>query len=338
MPPRSPSRTAPTGPTWRDVEPAPVVLLHGSEEFFATQARRRIVEQVREADGEVEVHDLSAKDYTPGTLTMATSPSLFGDARVVVIRELDKMSDEFLTESLRYVEAPDPESVVVLQHGGGNRGKRLLDAVKKARHPVVECKPLKNDRDKMDFVYQLFRAEERRIEPDAARMLIAAAGSDVAELASASHQLISDGPATITDAVVEKYYGGRVEVTAFKVADAAVSGQSGFALRSLRQALDSGVDPVPLVGAISMRVRHIAQVHGRRESPASLAKALGMAPWQVEQAQRDSRRFTSESLSWVIRGLATADAQVKGEGQDPIFALERAVLTLSMAGSRGRSR
>ncbi|MCT1366780.1 MULTISPECIES: DNA polymerase III subunit delta [Kocuria] len=336
MPPRSPSR-APSGPTWRDIEPAPVILLSGSEEFFAVQARRRVVERVRESVGEAEIHDVSAKDYTPGALSMATSPSLFGDARVVVVRDVERMSDEFLTEALPYVQSPDQESVVILHHGGGNRGKRLLDAIKKAKHPVVECKPLKNDRDKMDFVYQLFRSEERRIEPDAARVLIAAAGTDVAELAAASQQLMADGPATITDAVVEKYYGGRVEVTAFKVADAAVSGKSGFALRALRQALDSGVDPVPLVGALSMRVRHIAQVHGRRENSSALAKSLGMAPWQVEQAQRDSRRFSSESLSRVIRGLATADAQVKGEGHDPVYALERAVLTLSTAGSRGRN-
>lgn len=334
MPPRRSARDSSGGPTWRDIEPSPLVLLHGSEEYFAAQARRRIVAAVRAARGEVEVHDLSARDYGVGALAMATSPSLFGDARIVVVSELEKMNDDFLDEALSYVRAPDDESVVILHHGGGNRGKRLLDEIKKSRHPVVECKPLKSDRDKTDFVYQTFRAEQRRIEPDAARMIIAAAGSDVSELAAACHQLIADGPATITDQVVEKYYGGRVEVTAFKVADAAVSGNSGFALRALRQALASGVDPVPLVGAVAARVRHIAQVHGRRENPNSLAKSLGLAPWQVEQAQRDARRFSSESLSQVIRSLASADAQVKGEAQDPVYALERAVLTLSTAGSR----
>ncbi|WP_129658677.1 DNA polymerase III subunit delta [Rothia uropygialis] len=334
MPPRRSARDSSGGPNWREVEPAPVVLLYGPEEYFASQARRRLVAAVREGRGEVEVHELSGKDYTPGSLAMATSPSLFGDARVVVVSELEKMNDEFLAEAIPYVESPDPESVVILHHGGGNRGKRLIDAVRKSRAPVVECKPLKTDRDKTDFVYQTFRADQRRIEPDAARMLIAAAGSDVSELAAASHQLIADGPATVTDQVVEKYYGGRVEVTAFKVADAAVSGNSGFALRSLRQALDSGVDPVPLVGAIAARVRHIAQVHGRRETPNTLAKSLGLAPWQIEQAQRDSRRFSSEALSQVIRSLAAADAQVKGEAQDPVYALERAVLALSTAGSR----
>lgn len=324
----------PEGPTWRSVEPAPVVLLHGPEEFFATQARRRVIGLQREAHGEVEIHELSGAEYTPGSLTAATSPSLFGDSRVVVVREMEKMTEELLEESLEYLRHPDQDCVLLLIHGGGTRGRKLIDAVKAAKHPVIDCRPLKTDREKTDFLYYVVRESGKRIEPDAARMLIAAAGRDVSELYSAARQLIEDGPATLTDAVVEKYYGGRVEVTAFRVADAAVSGNSGAALRSLRQALDTGVDPVPLVGALASRVRMIAQVHDRREPPAQAAKALGMAPWQAEQAQRDARRFSSEALGKALRSLADADAQVKGEAQDPIYSLERAVLALSIAGRR----
>lgn len=333
MPPRR--RSAETDQTsWRSVEPAPVILLSGSEEHFATQARRRVLARMREQRGEVEVHELSARDYAPGALAQATGPSLFGDARLVRVQELERMSGEFLTEALAYVKAPDPESVVLLHHGGGNRGKKLLDAIGKAGHPVVSCRPLKTDRDASEFLHAVVREAGRRIEPDAVRLLIAATGRDAAELHAAARQLLADGPATITDAVVERYYGGRTEVTAFKVADAAVAGTPGTALRALRQALDSGVDPVPLVGALAMRVRTIAQVHGRRESPAQLARDLGMAPWQAEQAQRDARRYAPEGLGEVIRALAEADAQVKGEAQDPIYALERAVLTLATAGRR----
>ena len=45
MPPRR--RSAETDQTsWRSVEPAPVILLSGSEEHFATQARRRVLASV----------------------------------------------------------------------------------------------------------------------------------------------------------------------------------------------------------------------------------------------------------------------------------------------------
>ena len=334
MPARRTSPRSAEGPTWRDAAPAPVVLLQGSEEYFAAQARRRIIAGVRQQRGEAEIHELSAASYTTGALMMATSPSLFGDSRVVVVRELEKMNEEFQQDALCYLKAPDADSVVILIHGGGARGKKVLDAVRAGRHPVVDCKPLKSDRDKTDFLYFTVREAGKRIEPDAARLLIAAAGREVSELSAAARQLVEDGPATITDAVVEKYYGGRMEVTAFKVADAAVSGNSAAALRALRQALDTGVDPVPLVGALAARMRSIAQVHDRRENPTHAAKAWGMAPWQAEQAQRDARRFSAESLGTAIRALAEADAQVKGEAQDPVYSLERAVLAISAAGRR----
>ena len=64
--------------------------------------------------------------------------------------------------------------------------------------------------------------------------MLAAFGDDLAELAAACAQLISDASDEITEGVVDKYYGGRIETNAFKVADAALAGRSGDALALLR--------------------------------------------------------------------------------------------------------
>ena len=66
---------------------------------------------------------------------------------------------------------------------------------------------------------------------------------------------LADAPSDITEAVVARYYGGRVETNAFAVADAAIAGRHGEALIALRHALDSGADPVPMVAAFAMKVR-----------------------------------------------------------------------------------
>lgn len=52
------------------------------------------------------------------------------------------------------------------------------------------------------------------------------------------------------------YHGGKVEATGFKVADAAVAGDAGEALRLLRHAIAVGVDPVPIVAVLAQRLRH----------------------------------------------------------------------------------
>ena len=83
-----------------------------------------------------------------------------------------------------------------------------------------------------------------------------------------------------------------------------------------------------------MRVRNISRAHGARASSTELAQQLGMAPWQAEQAIRDARRFSPAQLAHIVRMLAEADAQLKGEGQDPVYAIERAVLSIAMPGGR----
>ena len=83
-----------------------------------------------------------------------------------------------------------------------------------------------------------------------------------------------------------------------------------------------------------MLMRNIARVHHVRASAQELAREVGMAPWQVEQAQRDGRRFTGEQIARIVQLLADADAQLKGEGLDPVYAVERAVLAIALPHNR----
>jgi DNA polymerase III subunit delta len=53
-----------------------------------------------------------------------------------------------------------------------------------------------------------------------------------------------------------------------------------------------------------------------------------MAPWQVDRARRELSGWTDAGLARAILALAEADAAVKGAGRDPVFAVERAVLTV----------
>lgn len=317
--------------SWREVEPAPVVLLSGPEDYLAGRAMQRIRTTLRQNQPDTELVRIDAATYAAGELMLHSSPSLFGEAKIIEASNLATMNEEFLLDTLAYLTDPAPDAVLVLHHGGGNRGKKLLDAVKAAGAPVVDCQPFKKDTEKLEFVAVEFKAARRRIEPAASRALVAAVGSKLADLAAACRQLIDDSSGEITEELVEKYYGGRVEATAFKVADAALAGRGGQALSMLRHALDTGVDPVPLVGALAMKVRAVAKVANLRGSSASMAKELGMAPWQVDQARRDAQHWSQEGLIKAIQALAEADAQVKGAGRDPVYAVEHAVTVISLA-------
>jgi DNA polymerase-3 subunit delta len=285
----------------------------------------RVRAQVRAASPDVEVSRINASSYEAGTLLMQVSPSLFGESKLIEVEAVEAMNDAFLADALAYLGHPEPDAVLVLRHGGGARGKKLLDAVKKGGWPVVDCQPLKKDADKVAFVASEFKAGGRRIEPDAVQALVNAVGANLSELAAACSQLIADAGTTVTTDIVDRYYGGRIEATAFKVADAAMAGNGPLALSTLRHALATGADPVPLVAALAAKLRTVARVAGASGSSAQIAAELGMQPWLVEQAQRDVRRWTPEGLVRSIQATAEADAQVKGLARDPVYAVEQAV-------------
>lgn len=315
---------------WNQVRPAPVVLVSGTEGFLADRAIRRLRDFLKGEDPSIEVVDLDADSYAAGELLTVASPSLFMEPRFIRVNSVEKCTDAFITETLSYLEDPAENTYLVLRHNGGVRGKKLLDALRGGLGGGVEvvCAELKKDAEKYDFAVSEFKAGARRITPGALRALVGAFSDDLAELASACQQLMDDTASEITEATVERYYGGRVESNAFKVADAALAGRRGDALVSLRHALDSGADPVPIVAAFAMKVRTMAKVSGNRASAAE----LGMAPWQLDRARKDLAGWNEDGLARAIEALAEADAGVKGASRDPVYAIERLIGVIAARG------
>jgi len=78
----------------------------------------------------------------------------------------------------------------------------------------------------------------------------------------------------------------------------------------------------------------MAKVFGARGGSAQLGAQFGLAPWQVERAQKDLRGWSDEGLARCILVLAETDAAVKGAGRDPVFALERLIGVIARRGEQ----
>lgn len=315
--------------TWDTAALAPIVLVQGAEGLLVDRALDLLGAQSKTADPQTEKTTLTAAAYQSGMLSFLTSPSLFGEPRLVVIDNLETTTDALITDVIDYLENPAPDVWLVLAHRGGVRGKKMLDALKKSGFPVVTCEPIKRDGDKLIFATAEFKRAGRRATQGAVRALVEALGSDLRELGAACNQLMADTTGTIDENLVDKYYGGRVEATGFKVADAALAGDSASAIQLLRHALATGADPVPIVAALAMKLRTLAKVAGLRSGHT--ANQIGLVSWQIDRARKDLNNWTPDGLAVAITAVAQADAEVKGAGRDPVFAVERAVLTITRA-------
>ncbi|GAA3285945.1 DNA polymerase III subunit delta [Nesterenkonia halobia] len=316
------------GVDFRTVEPAPLMLLKGPEDYAATRATDRVKEQLRVQHPDLEYTRLDVSSAASGALATLASPSLFGEARLILAEDLAQTSDAFLQEALSYLDEVADDVTLVFRHTGGNRGKKLLDVLAK-RAVVVDCSAAKTDADKLDFLRREFRAAGREIQPDAARALVAAAGSSLSDLGGACRQLIRDIDGEVTEEHVDRYHGGRVEATAFKVADAAFEGRGADAVRLYRHAISTGVSPIAVTAALARKGRQIAALVDHRGSPDALASTLGAAPWQLRQAQDTARRWQSARAGAAVEAVARADAEAKGASRTPEYAVEHALAVVA---------
>jgi DNA polymerase-3 subunit delta len=246
---------------------------------------------------------------------------------VVVIRAAQNAAKEVAAELTRYAASPAPDVSLIMTHAGTARGKELLAGVKAAGAQVIECPKLTRFADRLAFVRGEFRRAGQRADDAAARALLDAVGSDLRELAAACEQLVADADGQVDEAVVATYYRGRAEATGFTVADHTVEGHLAQALEQLRWALATGVSPVLISSALAQGVRALGRVGaaGRGRKADALAAELGMPPWKVDRVRQQLRGWTAEGVARAHAVVARADAQVKGEGASPGYALEHAI-------------
>ena len=125
-----------------DRRPSSVTVVVGDEELLVERAIAAVIAAARGADEDTDVRDLAGAALEAGQLAELTSPSLFGERRVLVIRDVEQLPKEVVDEVIASCRDIADEVVIVLVHKGGARGKPLLDAVVGLGAKRVDCAKL----------------------------------------------------------------------------------------------------------------------------------------------------------------------------------------------------
>ncbi len=312
---------------------ARIVLVTGPESLLADRAVTDVLTRARKAAPEIEVTEVDAGRLDGGRLAEISGASLFSTTRAAVIRNLADLPADLNDAVLELAGVEVEDLVLVLVHGGGMKGKGLLDKLRKLKPVmVVDCPQLKAW-ELPKFVSAEVKQAGGTLEPEAGQFLIDAVGHDLRALAAAIRQLIADTEGRIGVETIRRYFGGRAEVTSFAVADAVLAGRTGEAMEQLRWATSTGVAPVLVTSALASGLRGLGKLisapGGLREG--DLAREVGVPPWKLKSMRAQVRGWDAGGLATALRAVAAADAAVKGAEGDAEYALERAVLTVSAA-------
>ena len=302
------------------------LLVTGSESLLTARAidgRRRAA---LEEEPEAEVNRISGAELADSMLSEVTGGSLFSSHIIAIIDDIGATPPDVVDALVALAKDPGDELCLILSHEGGNKGRGLADKLRKAKIETVSVaapKPWELPR----FCVEEARSRKVKLSQEAAGVLVAAVGNDLRALTSAIAQLADDaGGAPVDEALVQKYFAGRAEVTSFAVSDAVLAGNTSLALERLRWALGTGVAPVLITSAMAGAFRGMGKYLEARGSGADLARRIGVPPFKLKEDQRTSRKWQPAGVAAAIGIIAQADADVKGAATNPDYALERMVL------------
>lgn len=312
-------------------------LVMGPESLLVERNADRLVREAAAERPDAHVVRITASGLDEGTLIEATGGSLFAPATIAVVDEISEASADLVAPLVALASGPGEDLALVLTHPGGVKGKGLVDKLKKARVPVIDCKALK-PYQLADFAQGEARDLGGRIDKATAELLVSALGADIRQVAAGVRQLLDDtNERVITEAAVRRYFAGRADVTSFAVADHVMAGQRDQALGALRWALDTGVSPVAITSALASSLRNLGRyldLPDPRMREYDIAAALGVPPFKVKFLRAQASNWTQRGVADAIGLVAEADAAVKGAAVDAEYAVERVVIAVT--GLRGR--
>ncbi len=256
----------------------------------------------------------------------ANTMPFMSDRRLVVLKDVDRMSAAEQSLLADYAKDPAPFTCLVLTAKKINRGSRLYKAVS-ALNGVAEYSAPKRNEYPAE-VSRMFAAHGKRAGLDAARVLVEAVGLDLRRIDSEIDKVVSyvgdAGTVTASDVAAVVSEGAPVSVFAFL--DALGARDASGAIRLLSRLLDGGES---VHGVLAMSVRHVRALLGaraltdRQVRPSEMAPALGMAPWQVGKVVAQAENFTPAELSVALRAAAAVETEMKSGAVEGRIVLER---------------
>lgn len=212
----------------------------------------------------------------------------------------------------------------------------LAQTARKSGKSLVFTKP--KGAQLNEWVTKRARAQQRRISPDAARLLVDSLGDDLRMLANEIDKLCTyvGAGGEIDAQAVRMLTPVARQSKVFDLTNALARRDTSAAVALLHDLLAQGESPLGIVALTAFQTRSLIQVKLLAErglSAYQIASTAGMAPFVVEKSLPLVRRFTLAQLEAAHRALLAIDTSLKRSRMTPELALDLLVLEFGKEGT-----
>jgi DNA polymerase III subunit delta len=279
-----------------------------------------------------------AATSTGALVGQARSSGMFAARRVVLLRDIACLEGD--PEPLvAYGGAPPKDSFLIVRAPKLDRKRKLHKALAEAGRCLTFRAPASDAALEELTVELQAMADARGVKLDTGgvKLLLEVCGTDLSRLASELDKVAlwlgpDAGSGTPVDAAT---LGGLVAGTGLRsgweVADALTERDAAKAIAAARRLLDSGDEPIRILGGIASRARSLLRAKAMTEAGASPKAVLdGARAWYFREALfRGLKRYTMKELLAMPGRLLEADRSFKSRALDKGAVLEMLVAGLS---------
>lgn len=337
----------------------PAYVFIGDEVFFRDRCRAALIQHLVPADlRDFSLHDVDLNDTSVAeVLDRAQTPSLMAPFQVFFIRGVKTLysrgahKDEFAAIEA-YTRNPNPNAVLIFvaDHLSIPADVRRMEMQDKDRYERVRetlgeyCAVIElarvDEADGMRWIADTAQSQGVKIEPDAARELVDALGSDMMLVANELEKLIlfAGEKKRITLGDVETLVLAAKQRSLYELTDAISAKDRTRALEVLHALLSTSDGDEAAIGHLFMLAKTFRQMLVIQEKNVRDSRAIWQALWQgfrvppfaAEDIIRQARRYKSRrELTRALRLIARADLELRSNPPSKRLVLERLVLELA---------
>jgi DNA polymerase-3 subunit delta len=310
-----------------------VYLIYGRQPLRLDQALHRLKARFKEV-GDLDFNMQTFRgesSHAEDIIAACNTMPFMSERRLVVVRDVDKLSKPDLETLAAYARDPSETTTLVLVGEKVDKRTALYAAVDKLGGTAEYAAPKKSEFPAA--VIEMFAAQGRSVGRDAAEMLVAAAGYDLARLSSEVDKVIAfAGEArTLSRDEIEDVMSSTASTSVYELLDALGSRDPRATLRHTAELLAHGESELYVHVMAVRRIRELIAAsayasRGVRDS-RQLASALHRQDWQVRDFFRQAGKFAGGELPEALRDAAKAEAQMK-TSRDSRLVLERWLLSV----------
>ncbi|MCF7560080.1 DNA polymerase III subunit delta [Sabulilitoribacter multivorans] len=247
---------------------------------------------------------------------------MMAEHQVVIVKEAQDLS-RTIEKLMSYAENPQPTTVLVINYKYKKLDKRksLYKAINKVG-VIYESKKL-YENQVADWIRRVLSSKKYTISPKAAQMLVEFLGTDLSKINNELEklQIILPEGIQITPEHIEENIGISKDYNNFELRKAIGEKDSLKAYKIVNYFAENPKDN-PMVVTVSLLFNFFSQLlhfHGLNDkSPRSVASALKINPYFVNEYITAARYYPMRKVSAVVSTLREFDVKSKGVGANSV--------------------